>query len=246
IFLFDLLVLDKTNMMNEKNEERRRMLERVLTSPPAPLLRNERGDGTVRLIERKVAKSVTDIEEFYKQAIEDRTEGIMVKKLDGPYKPGSRDFNWIKYKKSYDKSALSDTIDAVVMGYDVGQGKRTVFGIGDFLIGVYDEKTQTYKTIAKVGTGLTDEEWREIKTRIMNYESRIMPEEYEVMKVMNCDGWCKPKIVVEILADEITKSPMHSSGLALRFPRLISFREKKPEDATTTDELKKLFDKQRK
>ncbi len=235
IFLFDVLVVEKRNVMGERNEDRRKMLEELVT-----------GSGNVKLITRKTAKNVSDIEDFYKQAIEDRTEGIMVKRLSGPYKPGSRDFNWIKYKKSYDKSALLDTIDAVVMGYDVGQGKRTAFGIGDFLIGVYEPKSEKYKTIAKIGTGLTDEEWKRIKTTVDQYSSfSVMPESYEVSKVMNCDVWVKPKLVVEILADEITKSPMHSSGLALRFPRLISFREKKPEDATTTDELRILFDKQR-
>lgn len=235
IFLFDVLVLDKTNMTNRTNMERRQELEKIVKP----------GD-TVRLITRRVAKSVTDIEEFYKLAIEDRTEGIMVKRLDGPYKPGSRDFNWIKYKKSYDKSALSDTIDAVVMGYDVGQGKRTAFGIGDFLIGVYEPKSEKYLTIAKIGTGLTDEEWRKIKLTVDQFSSfSVKSDSYEVKKEMWCDVWVKPKLVVEILADEITKSPMHSSGLALRFPRLVSFREKKPEDATTVDELRILFDKQR-
>ena len=58
---------------------------------------------------------------------------------------------------------------------------------------------------------------------------------------MECDRWVSPKIVVEILADEITKSPMHSSGYALRFPRLVSWRDKKPEDSTTVAEMEKMF-----
>lgn len=56
-------------------------------------------------------------------------------------------------------------------------------------------------------------------------------------KQMECDFWVSPKMVVEVLADEITKSPMHTSGYALRFPRLVGFREKRVEDATTVKEL---------
>lgn len=146
---------------------------------------------------------------------------------------------------------MADTIDAVVMGYDYGQGKRQQFGIGDFLIGVYDLKNDKYLTIAKVGTGLTDDEWREMKLKCQmsrvpgkagsGSAGKSKPENYEVSKQMDCDHWVEPRIVVEVLADEITRSPMHTSGYALRFPRLVAFREKKPEDSTTVAEIKNMF-----
>ncbi|KKU82922.1 MAG: putative DNA ligase [Candidatus Amesbacteria bacterium GW2011_GWC2_47_8] len=136
---------------------------------------------------------------------------------------------------------MADTIDAVVMGYDVGQGKRASFGIGDFLIGVYESDLDSFVTVAKVGTGLTDQEWREMKLKCQMSNVKSKPENYNVKKEMNCDHWVGPKIVVEILADEITKSPMHTSGYALRFPRLVTFREKKPQDATTVQELLNMF-----
>ena len=230
IFLFDVLVADRTNMTNRTYEERRRKLEELV----------ERG-GTVRLMPKKMAESVKDIEEFFDKAIGDGTEGIIAKKLDGIYAAGARNFNWIKYKESYDKSTLADTIDAVVMGYDAGQGKRSGFGIGDFLIGVYDPKADKYLTAAKIGTGLTDEEWKRIKLSVDSYQLSVKPDSYEVNKSMEVDVWCKPKIVVEIKADEITKSPMHTSGLALRFPRFVGWREKKPEDTTSVAELKRLY-----
>ncbi|MBI1919425.1 DNA ligase, partial [Candidatus Microgenomates bacterium] len=55
--------------------------------------------------------------------------------------------------------------------------------------------------------------------------------------------WVEPKIVIEVLADEITKSPLHTAGLALRFPRLVSFRglDKRAEDATTVKELIEMY-----
>jgi len=230
IFLFDVLVVGERNVMFEENSKRREMLEKLV------------GFGeTVKLMPRITIEKEAEIEEYFQKALKAGTEGIFAKKLDGPYQAGARDFNWIKYKKSYTQSALTDTIDAVVMGYDVGQGKRQQFGIGDFLIGVYEPKKDKYLTIAKVGTGLTDQEWRKIKVIADKNKSDQKPENYEVQKTMKCDVWVSPKQVIEVLADEITKSPMHSSGLALRFPRLISFRDKKPEDSTTVAEVEKMF-----
>lgn len=227
IYLFDVLMIDRTNMTHRTNSERRETLEKLVKE-----------GNTVRLMPRVMATKVGDIDTFFEKAMAAGTEGIMAKKTDGAYAAGSRDFNWIKYKKSYAKSSMADTIDAVVMGYDYGQGKRQQFGIGDFLIGVYDPKGEKYLTIAKVGTGLTDEEWRKIKIIADKNKSDAKPANYEVSKVMECNVWVKPHQVIEVLADEITKSPMHTSGLALRFPRLISFRaDKKPTDATTTTEL---------
>ena len=230
IYLFDVLLLNRTNMTNRTNKERREALEELV-----------KPGEVVKLMPRIEIETEIEIEKYFKEAVGDGTEGIIAKKLDGPYQAGARDFNWIKYKKSYTKSALADTIDAVVMGYDVGQGKRASFGIGDFLIGVYESDLDSFVTVAKVGTGLTDQEWREMKLKCQMSNVKSKPENYNVKKEMNCDHWVGPKIVVEILADEITKSPMHTSGYALRFPRLVTFREKKPQDATTVQELLNMF-----
>ncbi len=230
IYLFDVLVIEGKEVMNEENAERRKKLEKLV-----------KGDGVVKLITRIDADSVEEIETFYRKAIFDGTEGIIAKKMTGPYQPGGRDFNWIKYKESYAASSLADTIDVVVMGYDLGQGKRAAFGIGDFLVGVFDPKTEQYFTVAKIGTGLTDDEWKRMKREVDVLAVDSKPDEYQVKKEMLVDVWAKPKIVVEIHADEITKSPMHSSEYALRFPRLISWREKKATDATSLKELLRLF-----
>lgn len=235
IFLFDILALGNKSLINETNEKRRNILETVTA----------KGE-TVRIMDRRIANSEEAIEAFFQIALKDGTEGIIAKKLDGVYAAGSRDFNWIKYKKSYQKSALSDTLDVVVMGYDEGQGKRSKFGIGDFLAGIYDPKSERYYTVAKIGTGLTDEEWVSLRSKIQDLRSKIKPEIYEVSKQMECDHWVEPRLVVEILADEITKSPMHTSNFALRFPRLVSFREKQPTDATSMHELESMFKLQEK
>jgi len=139
---------------------------------------------------------------------------------------------------------LADTIDVVVMGYTQGRGKRASFGVGQFLVGVKDG--DKIKTTSKIGTGLTDEEFREIERRLKNLRTKDKPKEYEVRKNYTPDFWVIPSLIVEIAADEITKSPTHTAGLALRFPRLINFRDDKdPSEATTLRELEGLFDLQK-
>jgi len=207
----------------------------------------------------KIAGSAQEINRFFQNQVAKGLEGIMVKRLNGVYQAGARGWNWIKLKKSY-AGKLNDTIDCVVMGIDFGQGKRTGFGIGDFLIGVYDQKKELFVTVAKIGTGLTDEEWKQLKVKSEKLKVKSIPNNYNVDKAMYCDVWMSPKIVVEIRADEITRSPVHTAGrmlgpsksgnaqevktpgFALRFPRLERFREdKKPEDATSIKELERMY-----
>ena len=87
---------------------------------------------------------------------------------------------------------LSDTVDCVVMGYSVGKGKRSGFGIGQFLVGVKDG--DIFKTVTKVGTGLTDEQFRELNTRLKKLSSKDKPKEYEVHKDLTPDFWVTPSI----------------------------------------------------
>jgi len=257
LFVFELLYADGVDYLTTPFEKRRRKLETLIA------LSGRKEQDTLLLSPEQVSSSIHEIEIAFEDAISKGLEGIMVKKLDGIYQPGARGWNWIKFKRSY-ASKIDDTIDCLVMGYDFGKGKRTDFGMGAFLVGVLDPKKDMYVTVAKIGTGLTDDEWRELKNRTLRQSSEKQPARYEVDKLMDVDAWVKPLIVVEIRADEITRSPTHTAGrilkktksgnamevdragYALRFPRLERFRDdKRPEDATTLDEVEKLFQKQK-
>ena len=151
----------------------------------------------------------------------------MAKRLDSVYQAGQRNFNWIKYKASY-SSALTDTLDCVLIGYWRGQGKRTPWGIGALLSAVWDADEQVFKSIARIGTGYSDEEWVRIRERLD--EIAVADRPANVHSDVVPDVWTSPEIVVEVLADELTRSPMHVAGrtddelgLALRFPRVIGF-----------------------
>ena len=235
LFVFELLYCNGISYINDTFVKRRETLEKVISSKNIP------EKNTTILAPHKLLSDASIIEKNFDDAVEEGLEGIIAKKLDGTYRPGARGWNWIKFKRSY-SSKIHDTVDCLVMGYDTGKGKRTGFGIGAFLVGIYDEKEETFKTVSKIGTGLTDEEWREMKTRCDKLQTRSMPNEYIIDKTLDVDMWVTPGIVVEIKADEITQSPIHTAQYALRFPRLVRFRDDKLKtDVTTFSEIADLY-----
>lgn len=178
-------------------------------------------------------------------------EGVVVKRLDSPYQAGARNFNWVKLKRNT-SGELTDTIDVVLLGYYGGKGKRAEFRAGALLAGVYDSDRDEFVSISKLGTGLSDEGWREMHKQVNRLESVDRPA--RVNSILVPDVWLRPEVVVEVLADEITPSPRHTAGMAddgmgfaLRFPRIISLRsdDKKPEDATSVREIRQMFNQQR-
>ncbi|MEA3355587.1 MAG: ATP-dependent DNA ligase [Patescibacteria group bacterium] len=230
VFVYDILFLNGENLIEKPFEKRRKKLEAVICKS---------GDDLV-LAEQEIVSDVKHLRKLVKRYLGMGLEGVMCKKLTTSYQAGSRNFNWVKFKKTTE-GELVDTIDAVVMGYYPGKGRRSGFGIGAFLVGVVDSKDKI-GSIAKIGTGVTDEEWGEIKRRCDKLAVKDKPKEYLVDKNLNCEVWVKPEMVVEIMADEITKSPIHAFGLALRFPRLVRFRDdKKIEQGTSKKELEKFF-----
>lgn len=241
-YVFDILVRDGENLMNKNYLERKRCLEKTL-KPSGPASSGQ--GGPFKLVEYEITKDPKRIAELYQKEVNRGFEGVLVKKADEGYVPGRTGWRWVKMKQGEEaQGKLADTVDLVVMGYTTGRGKRAGFGIGQFLVGVVDG--EKIKTTTKIGTGLTDEQFREMKKRLVKLEVRGQPKEYIVHKNYIPDYWVTPSLVVEIAADEITKSPTHTARLALRFPRLINFRDdKSPSEATTLTELKRLFELQK-
>ncbi len=241
IFLFDILYLDGEDLTHKGYEERHKILEKTFKQ-----------DSTVRMANRILTDDPKEIEKFFEDEISKGLEGIIAKKLDAPYEAGGRGFNWIKLKRSY-KGELKDTIDVVLVGYFKGRGMRAKFGIGALLGAVYDEKSDTFKSIARIGSGLSEENWVEARKILDKEKAAHKPA--RVDSIITPDVWTTPKHVFTVLADEITQSPMHTAGktetkpgFALRFPRIQGWirADKKPEDATSVKEVQEMFDQQRK
>ncbi len=233
-FVFDVLYKDGIDLLNKPLFQRRDILEQTVKS------------GTLLTISPQI---VTDkpgeIRRFHDTQIAKGLEGVVVKKWRSPYEPGRRGYSWVKFKEEEGKTGkLTDTIDAVVMGYYRGEGKRAGFGIGAFLVGV--AKGEEFVTISKIGTGVSDELWKELKSAFSRLSSTVKPKEYgEVPKTLIPDVWIDPKIVVEVAGDDLTKSSTHGAGIAIRFPRLVRIRtDKSAAQATTVGEVAMTYKQQ--
>jgi len=221
-YVFDILEVDGVSMINVPYDERRKKLAKIIRKNDVLLI-----DEVIRTDDPAVLHR--EHERFLKEGF----EGAVIKKWDGSYLPGRQGWNWVKIKESEGTSGkLRDTLDCVVMGYYRGKGKRAKFGIGAFLVGI--RKGESVVTIAKIGTGLSDEQFGDLKRRLDKLKSEKLPKEYLISKGLLPDVFVSPELVVEIAADELTNSPIHTAGLALRFPRLIKIRDDKNLDGTTT------------
>lgn len=228
-FCFDVLFCNGESMLSKNYFERREILKKVI-------LKND----TLVVDEFVKTNESVELEEIHTKFLEDGYEGAVMKMWSGEYLPGRQGWNWVKIKEAEGTSGkLSDTFDLVVLGYYYGKGKRTGFGMGAFLAGL--KKGDNWVSIAKIGTGLTDEEFKELRKRLDVLQLKEKPINCLVENTLNPDVWVTPKVVVEIAADEVTKSPLHSGGLALRFPRLVRFRDDKNiEQSTTWDEVVRI------
>lgn len=230
--VFDVMYRDGQPLLDKPLLERMDVLTRVVHGKD--VLQPERG---------VIVDDAGQLDTIFEDALERGLEGLVVKRVDSPYQAGARNFNWVKLKR-HSRGALDDTIDCVLLGYFVGRGKRVGLGVGALLVGVYDKDADLFKSVTKIGTGLSDEQWREVGNRAEPYRSEQKPA--RVQSTITPSVWVEPKIVLEVLADEITSSPNHTAGYALRFPRVIRFRDadKRPEDATSLEELVELYQAQ--
>jgi len=177
----------------------------------------------------------------------------MLKALDARYRAGARGSNWLKLKREY-RNELGDSLDLVVIGAFFGHGRRTG-RYGTLLLATYNDKEDTFPSICKVGTGFTDENLDQF-FQILS-DKVTLKKNPRIKSKMEADVWFEPELVIEIVASEITLSPIHktaenivrkSSGLALRFPKFTGKirLEKSPEDASTDQEVISLYRGQKK
>jgi DNA ligase-1 len=239
---FDILYCNGKNCTELNYSERRKKLENIVKE-------NE----FAKYIPMTIAKNENEIQEFFENSINAGSEGLMLKMLDKPYQAGSRGSHWLKLKREY-RNELGDSLDLVVIGGFFGKGRRTG-SYGTLLLSTYDENTDTFPSICKVGTGFTDESLDQLY-QILNPKTTIKKNP-RIISEMEADVWFEPELVIEIVASEITLSPIHkvardeirkNAGLALRFPKFTGKirMEKTAEDASTDEEVISLYKAQNK
>jgi DNA ligase-1 len=159
--------------------------------------------------------------------------------------PGNRDFAWIKLKKNYLQGQF-DSFDLVIIGYFLGKGKYANKP-SSLLCAIYDEDKNVYKAVAKVASGLTEEQIDFFSEQFKELDLNEKPNNY--LSALEPYKYIQAKLIVEVVADEITLSPLYKDtkeGFSLRFPRFIKIQDDRASDETTTeDELKRLFDLQK-
>ena len=169
--------------------------------------------------------SVTSLDRVFTEARARRNEGLMVKDPQSTYSPGRRGLGWLKMKR-----ALA-TFDCVVVGVEVGHGKRHAV-LSDYTFAVRDEAKERLVTIGKAYTGLTDAEIAEMTSW---FEAHTVHRFGRFRQV-------EPTVVVEVAFDVIMRSTRHQSGFALRFPRIVRIRtDKGLAQIDTLDTVERLY-----
>lgn len=203
-------------------------------------------------VERLETNDPEELEDFFQQSLADGTEGLIVKSTsdDSIYRAGARSWLWVKLKRSY-QSKMQDHVDLAVVGAFYGRGRRAG-SYGALLVAAYDPSDDKYKTVCKVGTGFTDENLAEMPARLDQY--RVESKPGNVDSLLEAEVWFDPVVVMEVLGDEITASPLHlaafgeirkDAGLAIRFPRFTRWREDKSvEEVTRVGEILDMYNAQ--
>jgi len=191
--------------------DRRRHAELARTVPPELLM------------PRLVTGSVTEASEFFRDALAHGHEGVVVKSLEAPYAAGRRGSGWIKVKPRH-------TLDLVVLAVEWGHGRRRGW-LSNLHLGARDPDTGGFVMLGKTFKGLTDELLTWQTERLLALEDHR--DSYTV--------YVRPELVVEIAFDGVQRSPRYPGGLALRFARVLRYREDKTAAEADTVETVRGF-----
>jgi len=211
LFLFDCLLIENKSLIDLPLKERRNIL-----------ISSIKESKIVRIAENIVSKDPFEVKEFYDKSVNEGHEGIIIKDYLSQYQPGARGKKWLKIKRTL------ETLDLVIIGAEWGEGRRKKW-LSSLLLGIRDEEG-SFLPIGKVATGLSDELFNEITEQLTPL---ILEENGKTVTLV-------PKIVVEVLYDEMQHSPKYESGFALRFPRVLRIRDDK--DAYDSDTISRAYE----
>ena len=208
-FFFDALHLDGADLIDLPYWRRRSELAWAV---PADML-----------MPQVVTDSADEATLFFKDALQNGHEGVVVKALDGVYTAGRRGAGWIKVKPRH-------TLDLVVLAVEWGHGRRQGW-LSNLHLGARDPETGGFVMLGKTFKGLTDELLTWQTSRLLELETRR--DSYTV--------YVRPELVVEIAFDGVQRSPRYPGGLALRFARVLRYRDDKPAaEADTIETVRAL------
>jgi DNA ligase-1 len=220
--VFDILYHNGESTIKKPLHERLEIVKKIVENHKKKII----------VVENLQTDDEKKIEAFYKKSLAAGNEGIMLKNLKSPYKPGSRVGHMVKFKP------VLESLDLVIIGAEWGTGKRGGW-LSSFNLACQDENGNLLE-IGKVGTGFK-EKGEELSFSQMTdmLKPLITEQKGRIAKI-------KPKIVIEVEYEEIQKSPTYSSGFALRFPRVIRLREDKgPEECSELAYIEQIYNTQK-
>ncbi|MFQ5531943.1 MAG: ATP-dependent DNA ligase, partial [Candidatus Nanoarchaeia archaeon] len=225
INVFDILYYNGKSLLHEPLEKRTKKIKQILRNHPYKIIHAK----------QIITSSEKRAKEFYKQALKDKQEGVMLKNMKEPYQPGRRVGQWAKIKPE------DRDLDLVITGAEYGTGKRSGW-MSSFILSC--RKGNKYLEIGKVGTGIKEKKEAESGgLSFLELTEKLKP---YILKEKGKTVAIKPKIVVSVTYQEIQRSPNYDSGFALRFPRFIALRpDKLLSEINTLDEIEKDFKDQK-
>ena len=222
--VFDIINYRGKSVANKPLFERKKMLEKIVKNAPKKIV----------LAKSIITDKEKEVEDFYKEALELGNEGLMIKKLDAPYKPGGRVGFMVKLKPT------KENLDLAIIRAEWGEGKRSKW-LSSYTLACIGNGGE-FLEVGKVSTGLKEK--REEGLSFAEMTDLLKP---LIKKDEGKEVDVRPKIVIEVGYEEIQKSPTYSSGYALRFPRVIQLREDKgAEDASPLSMVENFYNKQKK
>jgi DNA ligase-1 len=230
IFLFDALHLDGVDLLDRPNEERRAALEGLVTSARLTDLREGVSCAShTRLVDRVVTSDAREAHAFFDRMIQLGYEGVVAKSPRAPYEAGRRGASWRKIKPVL-------TLDLVVLAIEWGSGRRKG-KLSNIHLGARDPASGRFVMLGKTFKGMTDAmlEWQ---TRRFT-ELADGPTDGYVVRV-------RPEQVVEIAFDGLQTSSRYPGGMALRFARVVRYRDDKTAaEADTIDTVRAIHARSR-
>jgi DNA ligase-1 len=216
--LFDVVFLEGKMLFDKPFMERRKILEKIVKILP----------NKFQLSEQIITDDLKKAEKFYKKALVDKQEGVMLKVLDSTYVFGRHVGTMYKIKP------VMETLDLVIVGATWGEGARANW-LTSYVLACRDSDTGKLLECCMLSSGLTEDEYKDMTQKL---KPLIISEKGKTVEV-------RPKIIIEVGYEEIQKSPNYGSGFALRFPRFQRIRpEKGVEEADTIERVKELYKSQ--
>jgi DNA ligase-1 len=223
--VFDILYYENKSLIKEPFEKRTQLIRKIIKETPYKIVSSK----------QIITDDLKKAEEFYKKALKDNQEGVMMKNLSAIYQPGSRVGHMLKVKPS------EKDLDLVITGAEYGTGKRSGW-LSSFILSCKGKEDLEFLEIGKVGTGIKEKsEEGEVNFDRLNelLKPLILSEKGKEVKI-------KPHVIVAVTYQEIQKSPNYSSGWALRFPRITALRpDKHLLDIAELKDIEKDFENQK-